>query len=166
MKKFVTGPAPDNKMVNLENVTNIGFEEYYNRDGKLTYKIIFNYNYGVSLRNDFQKIISDYNYFVYSEAEKPDYDKLTDQLSELINEKGWIAPLINGTVSRIANPKLISFVATDKRKNRIILNLATTVSFYSNIQRKTSDFLYFDFGSEEEFNENLEYIRAQLDIDF
>lgn len=165
MKRFVTGPSPDNKMVNLLNVSNIAFEEFYNRDGKLTYKIIFNFNYGVSLRNEYSKQISDYVYFVYGENQKDEYDAMTEELSILINEEGWIAPLINGVVSRIANPKLISFLATDIRKNRIILNLATSVSFHSNTSRRTSDFLYFDFISTEEFNENLEYIKAQLDTD-
>lgn len=167
MKRFVTGPAPDYKMVNLENVSNIAFEEYVDRNNDLCYKIIFNFNYPVSLRNDYKKHIADYVYFVYrDDTQKGVYDKMTEELSELINEKNWIAPLVDGVVSRIANPKMISFMATDQRKNRIILNLATSVSFYSNTDRKTSDFLYFDFVSLQEFNENLEYIKAQLDSDF
>lgn len=164
MKKFVTGPYPDRKIVNLENVSNIAFEEFTNRDGETNWKIIFNFDYGVSLRNDFDKIIADYVYFVYKN--KDEYDTMTDELSNLINEKSWIAPLIAGNVSRIANPKKISFVATDERKNRIILNLATTVSFFSNSKRKTSDFLFFDFVSYDEYKENLKYIQDQLNQEF
>ncbi len=161
MKKFVTGPAPDYKMVNLNNVSNIAFEEFYNRDQELCYKVIFNFDYSVSLKNDYQKIIADYVYFVYSD--RNEYNQITDELSGLINEHSWIAPLINGVVTRIANPDKISFLATDTRKNRIILNLNTSVSFYSNTARKTSDFLYFDFVSLDEYNENLIYIKEQLE---
>lgn len=164
MKKFITGPAPDKKIVNLDNVSNIAFEEYYDRSGDLKYKIIFNFDYGVSLKNNDTKLIADYVYFVYSD--KSEYDAMTEQLSELINEKMWIAPMIDGVVSRIANPSKISFIATDPRKNRIILNLATSVSFYSNPNRKTSDFLYFDFISNQEFKENLEYVKEQLNQDY
>ena len=164
MRKFVQGPMPDNKIVNLDNVSNIAFEEYKDRDENQKYKIIFNFNYAVSLKSNDDKLISDYVYFVYDN--KSEYDVMIDELSKLINEKMWIAPMIGGYVSRIANPDKISFVATDSRKNRIILNLATSVSFYSSYSRKTSDFLYFDFLNEQEYKENLEYIKEQLNQEF
>ena len=164
MRKFVLGPSPDYKMVNLENVSNIAFEEYYNRNNELVYKIIFNFDYGVSLKSDYNKIIADYVYFIYSD--KDEYTEMVEELSKLINEKMWIAPLIDGYVNRIANPDKISFVAIDERKNRIILNLNTSVSFYSNKDRKTSDFLYFDFKSHDEYKSNLKYIQDQLSMEF
>jgi len=160
MRKFVEGPKPDYKIVNLDNVSNIAFEEYQDRDNNMKYKIIFNFNYGVSLNSNDAKVISDYVYYVYDTREE--YDKMSDELSRLINEKMWIAPIINGNVSRIANPDKISFIATDPIKNRIILNLATTVSFYSNYDKMTSDFMYFDFSNKEEYMENLIYIKEQL----
>ncbi len=160
MNKFITGPYPDYKMVNLENVSNIAFEDFVTRSGEQKYKIIFNFNYGVSLKNDFGKQIADYVYFIYDS--KDEYLDATVVLSELINTKSWIAPLIENEVARIVNPKEISFLAQDLRKNRIILNLATTVSFHGNVDRKTSDFLYFDFPTYDEYLENLKYIQAQL----
>ena len=94
MKKFVTGPKPDNKIVNLETVTNIAFEEFTNRNNEMNWKIIFNFDYGVSLRNDYGKMIADYVYFVYND--RVEYEQVQDELSGLINEMNWIAPMING----------------------------------------------------------------------
>jgi len=164
MKQYLEGP-PDRfgntKNVNLKNVTNIAFENYINRDSQEEYKIIFNFNYSVSLKNDFEKQIPDYCYFIMTDKEK--YDDYVDTLNPLINEYKWIAPIINGRVSRITNPECISFISTDPRKNRVILNLNTSVSFYSNVSRKTSDFIYLDFADPTEYKDNLLYIRGQLD---
>jgi len=163
MKQFITGPAPDSKIVNLKQVSNIGFEFYTDRNGRDTWKIIINFSYGVSLKNDFQKSISDYQYFVFHD--ETEYNRYVDVLNNLINENGWLAPKVNGIVKRIINPDMISFIATDSRKNRIILNLATTVSFYNNNNRKTSDFLFIDFDSEQDFLDEYKYMLAQLDRD-
>ncbi len=167
MKQFVISPIDKNggkKTVNLKEVSNIAFTQEYNRAGDLYYKIIFNFDYGISLRGNNGKIIADYCYFVYNDYN--DYEKMEEKLSDLINEKGWIAPIVNGSVSRIVNPDKISFMATDTRKNRIILNLSTSVSFYNDFSKKTSDFIYFDFNTLDEYKENLVYIQDQLDITF
>ena len=160
MKQFMVGPGPDNKVINLKQVSNIGFEFYIDRNGEDTWKIIINFGYGVSLKNDFSKEISDYQYFVFHDKEQ--YDDYVTDLTDLINDSNWLAPKVNGEVKRIINPDLISFIATDKRKNRIILNLAASVSFYKTNQRKTSDFLFIDFDTEEEFKSEYQYMRSQL----
>jgi len=166
ISQFITGPEDkfgNKKIVNLKNVSNIAFEHYTNRDGDLEYKIIFNFNYFVSLRNNYQKHIPDYTYFITED--KKVYDAYVDTLDTLINSYNWIAPLIDGRVSRIANPDCIGFISTDPRKNRIILNLNTSVSFYNNVDRITSDFIYLDFKDPEEYKENLEYIKGQLETE-
>ena len=157
MKKFITGPGPDYKIVNLDNVTNIAFEET-----DKSYKIIFNMNYGVSLKHKTDKIIPDYVYFKYEKHQEQEKDQVLQELDKLINEKMWIAPVIDNEVTRIANPRYISFIATDEYKNRIILNLSTSISFHSDNKRKTSDFMYLDFTNKEEYKNNLEYIKDQL----
>ena len=167
MLQFINGPKDkfgNSKIVNLKAVSNIAFEAYINRFGVQEYKIIFNMGYPVSLKTDYKKLISDYVYFVYQDRDE--YERTVDTLSGLINEHGWIAPLINGVVTRITNPDYISFISTDPRKNRIILNLSTSVSFYNNNERLTSDFIYLDFTSQQEYIENYAYIRAQLEKPF
>ena len=167
MRQFVQGPKDkfgNAKIVNLKSVSNIAFEAYINRFGIQEYKIIFNMGYPVSLKTDYTKLISDYVYFVYQDKES--YERTVDNLADLINVHGWIAPLINGVVTRITNPDCISFISTDPRKNRVILNLNTSVSFYNNNQRLTSDFIYLDFSSEQEYIENYAYIKAQLEKPF
>jgi len=167
MRQFIKGPADkfgNSKIVNLKAVSNIAFEAYINRFSVQEYKIIFNMGYPVSLKTDYSKHISDYVYFIYQD--KAEYERTVDILSDLINHHGWIAPLINGVVTRITNPESISFISTDPRKNRVILNLNTSVSFYNNNARLTSDFIYLDFNTPEEYIENFAYIKAQLDKEF
>jgi len=161
---FIEGPKDkygNTKIVNLENVTNIAFEQYTNRFKKEEWKIIFNYNYGISLRNDYSKHIADYTYFVFQDEDL--YQLAVDKLDPLI-EAGWLAPMVNNNVSRIVNPKAISFIAQDPSKNRIIVNLATSVSFWNNTSRITSDFIYLDFSSPQEYRENVLYMSGQLNV--
>ena len=160
MKQYCTGPGPDYKIVNLQNVTNIAFETYNDRNGKETYKLIFNFDYNVSLKQDYSKMIPDYIYFITHD--KLEYENYMTEMSELINKQGWLAPKIGTEINRIINPDKISFVATDKRKNRVIFNLTTSVSFYSQNNRITSDFIYIDFPTIEEFENEYKYMRDQL----
>jgi hypothetical protein len=163
MKKsqYIVGPKPDEKLINLHSVTNIAFEEYTDRNGLDAYKVIMNFDYGVSLKNDFDKQISDYAYFVMNDESQ--FIEYKEMLNTLVNENGWIAPIVNGEIKRIFNPDKISFVATDKRKNRIIFNIATSVSFYNNVKRKSSDFAYIDFDTPEDFEAEYNYIKDQLE---
>ena len=164
MKQYIVGPEPDEKIVNLGKVSNIAFDTYINHNQVRIWKIIFNMSYSVSLKNQTNKLIPDYIYFVYEDEDQ--YQKTVDVLNNLINEHQWIAPFVgtgeDAKVTRIVNPEMISFVATDTRKNRIILNLASPVSFWNNESRLTSDFIYFNFGTEEDFNNELKYIKEQL----
>ena len=160
MNQFITGPKPDQKIVNLDAVSNIGFETFVDREGNDAYKIIINFSYGVSLKTDYSKIISDYHYFVFHD--KKEYQSYVDQLEDLINVEGWIAPKVNNVVKRIINPDKISFISTDRSKNRLIFNLASQTSFYNNNMRKTSDFLFINFTSPEEMETEYEYVKDAL----
>jgi len=147
----------DNKFVNLKEVTSIAFEEYSDRYSQKRYKIIFNMSYGVSLRHDQEKIISDYVYSVYDDNQ--DFTENVNYLLGLVDEYQWIKM----KEPRIVNPEHISFVTQDPRKNRIILNLAASVSFHGDSASKTSDFIYLNCSNPEEFTERLETIREQLE---
>jgi len=164
MTQFITGPEErfgNSRIVNLKSVTNIAFEEFVNRHNQMTYKIILNFSYGISLKKNTKKRVPDYCYFIYDE--KDAYDVMVDTLTDLIHEKEWIAPRIGGVINRIINPDKISFISKDPGHNRIIINIAASVSFYNDFERITSDFIFLDFSDEQEYEENLEYLKASLD---
>ncbi len=161
MKQFITGPSPDNKIVNLSKVSNIAFEYYVDRNGIDTWKIIYNFSFSISLKNNIQKKVPDYHYMVYKD--KLEYDKKVEELNDLVNVYGWLAPRVKGSIDRIVNPDYISFIATDTKKKRIILNLTTSVSFWNDLERLSSDFIYVDFPTIEEFHLEYEYLKDQLD---
>ena len=161
--QFIKGPADkfgNSRIVNTSQVSNITFrnestpeEEYY--------KIIFNFNTGVSLKNDYDKIIPQYVYFVYDNSKE--YFEMLAKLNKLIDGKGWLAPKnVQGNVNMIINPEYISFMAEDPRKNRIIVNMSCGVSFYDNNQRVTSDFIYLDYPTIEDMRQEQTYIDGVL----
>ncbi len=141
----------DNKFVNLREVASIAFEETNN------YKIIFNMNYGVSLKHNKNKMISDYVYSIYKDREQ--FDDAFFYLMKLVEEYQWI----KAKQPRIINPDHISFVTSDVHNNRIILNIASTVSFHGDKDARTSDFVYINCSDEEEFKEKMLYIRESLE---
>ena len=154
---FVTN---DGKMVNLTEVTNIAFDPYFtDRFGNATPKIIFNFSYGVHLPKS-DKVISDYVYSVYHN--KADYDKAVKHLNQLINKKNWIAPVVDGEINKIINPDKVSFINFDDSNLRLIFNLTSSVSFHRNYHRLTSDFVYIDCVSPDEYQRNKDYVKAHL----
>ncbi len=114
-------------------------------------------NYGISLRSNPDKIISDYVYSVYTA--RSDFDDALFYLMNLVDEYQWIKM----KEPRIINPEHISFVTQDYKKNWIILNLASSVSFHGNDHSRTSDFVYLNCSNADEFNERLSNIREQLE---
>jgi hypothetical protein len=150
----------DGKLVNLDNVTNIVFDpDFTDRFGNKRSKIIFNLDYHLSLpRSD--KKVADYVYSVYTD--KNEYQESVKKLNELVNRKSWIAPITNNTISKVINPDKISFMTKDDDNYRVILNLNTSVSFYGDYQRLTSDFVYLNFYDDEEYQNNLTYITELL----
>jgi hypothetical protein len=139
----------DNKFVNLRETTSIAFEE---QKGK--FKIIFNMNYGITLGTG--KIISDYIYSVYRNREYFEEDFY--YLMGLVDEYQWI----KCKEPRIINPDHISFVTQDPNKNRVIINIASSVSFHDN-KSKTSDFVYINLDNKKEYQDYLSGLREQLE---
>ena len=150
----------DGKLINLKTVTNIVFDEdWTDRFGNHKPKIIYNFDYPVSLpRSD--KKISDYQYDIFKT--KSQYDLKIKELEYLINEAGWIAPVINNRIDKIINPDKVSFMTSDDNNQRIILNLCTSVSFHGDYSRLTSDFLYLNHDDYAEYINNLSYIKEFL----
>ena len=158
--------TPDKDLINLQSVSNIVFDpDWTDRQGNHKPKIIFNFDYQVSLPGSDKKI-ADYKYIIF--GDKKDYDQYVFILNQLVNEqpngKNWLAPMINGKVNKIINPDKISFVTSDDSNLRIILNLRTPVSFHNNYKRMTSDFVYLNHNNWDEYQNNLGYITGNLKL--
>jgi len=145
------------KIVNTDSVTNIVIEGN---------KIIFNLDYGVSLQDDINKIIPDYVYMVIKDQDA------FQEMKTAINDLNWITSDFGNydrnnnyrTNNRIVNPAQISFLKFDERKQRIIFNLRNSVSFNRNPFQRTSDFVYFDHTSVEDFDNESIRIRAIVGV--
>jgi len=135
----------NDKIVNTNSVTNIVIEGN---------KIIFNLDYGVSLQNEIDKIIPDYVYMTIRDQNE------LDEMKSKIDNLGWLTSEYGNydrhgnyrANNRIVNPDQISFLKFDERKQRIIFNLRNSISFNKNEFQRTSDFVYFDHTSSEDFD--------------
>jgi hypothetical protein len=160
MRQFIE--TSDGDLINIDNVSNIVFDpDWTDRFGNHKPKIIFNFAYPVSLPKSDKKI-SDYKYDIFKSVEE--YKAAEKDLEKLINEKNWIAPVINKKIQKIINPDKISFMTSDDNNQRIILNLSTSVSFHGDYHRMTSDFVYLNHYDWEEYQNNLSYIRGLLKL--
>jgi hypothetical protein len=160
MNQFIE--TSDGRIINLDNVSNIVFDENWtDRFGNHKPKIIFNFCYSVSLPKS-DKRISDYAYLIFNSTEE--YKDTEKKLEKLINEKNWIAPVINNKIEKIINPDKISFMTSDDDNLRIILNLSASVSFHGDYDRLTSDFVYLNHTDYSEYQNNLSYIRGLLKL--
>lgn len=139
-------------LVNLKNVSNINMLN--------TLRVVFNMNYTIEMksRND-AKLISDYVYWDAKNA-----DELNQNLSDLgSNEyirENFLS--IEGQ-SILINKNEISSVKFMERQNRIIFNLSHPVTFKNHDAKSlTSEFVYINCKSHEEFQKNSQAIKSQL----
>jgi hypothetical protein len=138
------------KIVNLDNVSNIFIEESHNGRGK----VIFNMNYSVKIFGD--KITPDYVYWNYDNIE--DLAKITSSIEQ--DTVGWVKPAEEG--QRYVNTKCISSINTDPGKNRVIFNLNYQVTHPRDTSKLTSDFVFFNFSSTENYNTFLDNFEKNL----
>ncbi len=160
MKQFIECSSGD--LINLKSVSNIVFDEdWTDRFGNHKPKIIYNFDYPVSLpRSD--KKISDYKYSIF--RTKEEYQNEVQKINNFVNSENWIAPIINNKITKVINPDKISFMTSDDDNLRIILNLNTSVSFHGDYSRMTSDFVYLNHYDWEEYQNNLSYIKGLLKL--
>jgi hypothetical protein len=128
------------KMVNLDNVSNIFIDVKHDNSGK----VIFNMNYSVKIFAG--KITPDYVYWNFRNLEE--LEKIRESFSDKVRD--WILPMERG--QRYVNRKCISSIGTDESKNRVILNLNYNVSHPKDDKKLTSDFVFFNFTSREKYN--------------
>ena len=147
--------AYENKIVNMDSVTNVVVEEN---------KLIFNLDYSVSLDSNPDKIIADYVYMNFINISE--YNDILEKIGTL----GWLDSEFGNydfndnyrANNRIVNPKMISFVKFEERKQRIILNLRTSVSRNKNVHEKTSAFVFFDHIKKDDYLDEVDRITKIL----
>lgn len=149
------------RIVNLDSVSNIGYVEEESK-----YKVIFNMDYGVSLRDkhsfEQDKTISDYIYWTCTDSE------LFKEMKKYVSEKTkeWLScPYeIN---SRVINPEKISSIVYDidapSKRFKIIFNLSHSVSMRSS-SGTTSEYVFFKFETFEKFMTCKKHIEGILHL--
>lgn len=138
-----------NKIINLENVSNIFIDLYSGGNGK----VIFNMSYSVKIFGD--KITPDYVYWNFND----EYELNTIKNIFLDGIRDWVHPVEDG--QRYVNSRCISSIGTDEHKNRVIFNLNYPVSHPRDVEKMTSDFVFFNFNNKSAFYnfvETLEHI--------
>jgi len=148
-----------NKVVNLNNVSNICVDMDKSLANNISGKVIFNMNYSVKVFGE--KFTPDYVYWEFkSLQELAEIDQLL--LKTIANKEYnlfWIAPLESG--QKYVNMNCVSSVNIDYNKNRVIFNLNYNISHPKNHSQLTSDFVFMDFSTLqkfEEFNKTLDTI--------
>lgn len=146
------------RLINLKNVSNINVVKDTN---KKRFRIVFNLNYNIQIgHGSYAKFISDYVYWdSYNEA---------DMIHNLIhlneNEffKANFIDQING--EGYINKNEISSVKFSEKKNRVIFNLSHPVTFtdYHGADKITSEFVYVNCGSSDQYEEYVQYINQEL----
>ena len=139
------------KIVNLDNVSNIFIDDNNMTNGG---KVIFNMNYSVKIFGE--KVTPDYVYWKFSND--IELKSITDILYANLRAN-WIKPAEEG--QRFVNTKCISSIGTDEHKNRVIFNLNYNVTHPKDARKLTSDFAFFNFNTETEYNTFLNSL-AQL----
>lgn len=116
----------NDRYVNLENVANIVFLED---------KVVFNFNYAVSLKMPPKKLISDYIY-------TSDVDESSLDNNDFIIEN--FIKIDNGSVYYV-NKKCISSFKKDSRNLKLIFNFNHSVSVDTPNVESSSEFLYIKY---------------------
>ena len=150
----------DDIIINLDNVSSIMFEN----KGFKEVKVIFNFNYGITLEGS-NRIIPDYVYLFYKEDEED-----LKNLIESIKLKGFITFENSDNPNRYVNTNNVSFIKFTKKKlkdglkYRIIFNLNSSVSLSASPSFHTSDAVYYDFFDYEEFQKQKNYLASYLAV--
>jgi hypothetical protein len=150
-KKVLIGHK-NKKIVNLDNISNIYIDE--KQDG--TGKMIFNMNYSVKIFDN--KYTPDYVYWNFDdEYEMVEIKNFIE--SKLNTCKNWIFPMEFG--QRYVNLNNVSSIVIDSKqqRNRVIFNFNYNVTHPKDVNKLTSDFVFFNFSNISKYNYFLESLR-------
>ena len=134
----------DTYVINLENVTSVVEVNDNNR-------IVFNFNYPITINKNGEELQrSDYQYVDGDNAVK-----LKENLDDILHSHNFLK-----LKNKYINPKQIALLKFDDERKRIIINLATTISFKpkDGTKQLTSDFIYIDATNDDEFISLKEHI--------
>lgn len=146
----------NDRIINLENVSNINILKHMNR-------IVFNMNYHIQIHGkNTKKLISDYVYWD-AENNREFYSNLEKlQKSEFFNCEFIKKPKDDGfiNVSEISSIKFI------EEKCRVIFNLSHPVTFYDNRSNEkiTSEFIYVNCDNNADYLDYVDYIHRELGL--
>jgi len=135
------------RLVNLANVSNINIVKC---------RIVFNMNYGVEIVTHKNKIISDYVYWDASNEEEFEANMALLETIDYFNENYISKPRNNGFI----NVNEISSIKFVHAQRRVIFNLSHPVGFKDRDgeNRITSEFIYANCRTEEEYSEYVSYV--------
>jgi len=135
----------DNKIVNLNNVSNIYIDRQAHDGRGNAGKVIFNMNYSVKIFDG--KYTPDYVYWMFNnERELQD---IIDMFEARIEYARWIMPVEDD--QRYINVNCVSSIALDDSKNRVIFNLNYNVTHPKDMNKLTSDFVFYTFSDRNTF---------------
>jgi hypothetical protein len=134
-------------IINLDNVTNIGFLDNRKR-------IVFNFNCSIeSDKNNNIQLVADYRYWNFESTEE--YDLESAKLKLLLLAIGnWVEPAVHN--HHWVNTYFVTHVNSDDKRNRLIFNLCNSISKDTKLGNNSivNDFVFWDFNGEREFFED------------
>lgn len=146
----------NDRIINLKNVSNINVQS----EG-IKKRIIFNLNYTIEISNyNTNKFISDY---VYWDAVSD--HNLVQNLKYLEDHQYFKDNFINKSGGKgFININEISSIKFAEKKHRVIFNLSHPITFkdHDGNERITSEFVYSNCKSFEEYKEYKEYVNNKI----
>lgn len=150
----------DKSMVNLNNVTNIDFND-------TTKRIIFNFVSNIEIKvksnqsEENIQVIADYRYVDHGSNEA--YILKRDEITKKIAEMGFIKPVIEGLGHRWVNPDHVTFINVDTYKNRLIFNLANSITkVVKGDVMLVNDFVFWTCNTPDELTKSITTVFSKL----
>lgn len=141
-------------VVNLNQVSNVGFLDHRNR-------MVFNFSHSIELQNhktNEWNTIADYKYYDLSED---DYYTKKKQIQQSLLQDGFLEPMHFSHYW--INPKSIAYVNYDDKKHRLIFNLSTSVTKDTGKGvTLINDFVFWTFNTEQELQEASASVQRSL----
>lgn len=150
---FIKQPnTPKAKIINLDNVSNVGVDI-----GKL--RLIFNFQHSINIFNG--GLSPDYVYMDF------DTSKEMGEMFGLIAEKCKDAYFISeNPANRMVNHSAVCSINIEESRNRIIFNLNHPISSKDRSDDKvSSNFVFWNFESKDSFETSRDSITDLLAID-
>jgi len=148
----------NDRLVNLKNVSNINIIK---DKEKSKYRIIFNMNYNIEIQEyKRSKLISDYIYW-----DSIDENDLGYNLDYILKNDYFNNNFINQANNQgFINVNEISSIKFSEKKHRVIFNLSHPITFtdFDGCDKITSEFVYVNCSSFEQYKEYVQYILHEL----